>query len=171
MTDYDMRCSEKSVREYVKSAMTGGGQFSKMLPLVICAALLTAMPIIGIIGYIITKSTAMLIIAVCAVIMAAGIAIFLHLLIKSTTDKLMEAYGKQAGLVCSVSDSGLIIVRDNRPQRVIGWDKITDMTEGESAFYLTESSDALMILDKSSVLSGSVQETSELIAKKLGERK
>ena len=83
----------------------------------------------------------------------------------------MEAYGKQAGLVCSVSDSGLIIVRDNRPQRVIGWDKITDMTEGESAFYLTESSDALMILDKSSVLSGSVQETSELIAKKLGERK
>ena len=45
------------------------------------------------------------------------------------------------------------------------------MYEGNTAFFLKEGEDGLMILGKDNVLSGSASETSELIAKKLGTAK
>ena len=171
MTDYSLRCRKESAREYVRYAVMGSGAFKRPLPMVMCVALITAMPILGIVGYIITGNIAMLFVVGCALLMGVGMAVFLNITVNSTAEKFIEAYNKQDGLVCSVSDTGLTVVRDNRPQRVIGWSEITEMDEGKNAFFLKENDELLIILDKSEVLSGSVQETSELIAQKRGEKK
>ena len=113
----------------------------------------------------------MIVVTVCAAALCVGVIIFLSHLINSTAAKLIDAYGKQEGLVCSVSDQNIIIVRDNRPLRVISWNDITEMSEGKTAFFIKEGENGLMILDKEKVLSGSVSETSELIAQKLGAAK
>ena len=143
-----------------------GVTLRQAIPMIICAALLTAMPIIGIIGYIMTRSAAMLILTVCSLVFAAGALLFLHFMISSTADKLRKAYDKQSGLVCAVSEKELVIVRDNKPVRVIGWENITNISEGKNAYYLKENNDGLIILDKEAVLSGSINETAEIIAQK-----
>ncbi|MBO6232090.1 MAG: hypothetical protein J6O50_16140 [Ruminiclostridium sp.] len=170
MTDFDMRCSEASAREYVKNALTGT-TLRKALPSIFCAALITAMIFIGIIGYVMTQNAMMLIVTICAVVMGAGVIIFITMLVRSTAAKLMEAYGKHTGLVCSVGDSSITIVHDNRPVRIIGWESITEMYEGKTAFFIKAGEDQLMILGKDKVLSGSADETGELIAQKLGAAK
>ena len=170
MTDFDMRCSTESAREYVKNAITGN-TLKKAMPMVICASLLTAMAVIGILGYIWTQNIIMIVISACSVLLGiAGVFLIKHT-INSTANKLIEAYGKLDGIVCCVSDKEIIIVRDNKPTRVISWDSITEMYEGNTAFFLKEGEDGLMILGKDNVLSGSASETSELIAKKLGTAK
>lgn len=170
MTDFDMRCGKENAREYVKTAITGNS-VKKMLPMVICASLLTAMVIIGILGYIWTQNIAMIAISACAVALGIGAVFFLRHTINSTANKLLDAFGKLDGIVCSVSDREIIIVRDNRPTRVISWDSITEMSEGNTAFFLKEGEDGLMILGKDKVLSGTADETSRIIAQKLGEAK
>jgi hypothetical protein len=170
MTDFDMRCGRDSAREYVRSTLTGT-TVKRALPMIFCASLLTAMIIVGIIGYFWTQSIIMLGVSLCAVLLGVGIVIFMKMMINSTADKLISVYEKQDNLVCSVSENDIIIVRDNRPVRVIGWDKITEMSEGKNAFFIKEGDDGLLILDKSKVLSGAASETGEIIAKKLGEAK
>lgn len=170
MTDYDMRCGVKSSREYVRSAVTGASLKSS-IPMIICAALLTALPIAGIIGYFMINDPLMLVVTGAALIIGVCVVIILTVVINNTAAKLMEAYSKQDGLVCSVSDERIIISRDGKPQRVLGWDSITEMFEGKHAFFLKAGENGLMILDKDKMLSGSLQETSELFAKKSGEEK
>ncbi|MBR5089472.1 MAG: hypothetical protein IK093_08585 [Ruminiclostridium sp.] len=170
MTDYSMKCGEKCVREYVVSQLSGNS-VKTALPLIICASMLTVMPLLGVIGYIMTQSIAMLIVTGCALVIDVGIIIFLNVMINSTSKKLMEAYSKQDGLVCSVSEQQVVIVHDNRPVRTLSWDKLSEVFEGKNAFFLKEGENSLIILDKSAVLSGSVQETSEIIAKITGEEK
>lgn len=170
MTDYDMRCGEKSVREYVRFSMTGT-TIKQSLPLIICASCLTAMPILGIIGYIMTGSPLMLVLMICALLLGAGIVVFLLITIKTTAKHLMEVYGDQGGLVCSISEHEIIIVRDGRPMRVVEWSDITEASEGKYGFFLRAGDKGLIILDKANVLSGSVTETSELIALKTGAAK
>ena len=170
MTDFDMRCGEKSVREYVRSAMTGT-TLKQSVPMILCASCLTVMPILGIIGFVMTQSPIMLVLTGCALLLAAGVIVFMVLTVNSTADKLLKALNSRDGLVCSVSDSNIVIVRDNRPVKVIGWDSITEMNEGKTGFFLKDKENELIILDKNSVLSGSVAETSEIFAAKAGAAK
>ena len=170
MTDFDMRCSKENAKEYVRSQITGTS-VKRMLPIVICASLITAMVVIGIIGFVWTQNFLMIAISIGAVILGAGGFIFINIVVNSTAEKLLEAFGKLDWIVCSVSDKEIIIVRDNRPTRVISWDSITEMSEGKTAFFIKEGEDGLMILGKDKVLSGTAAETGEIIAKKLGDAK
>ncbi|MBP3854003.1 MAG: hypothetical protein IK990_00125 [Ruminiclostridium sp.] len=170
MTDYSMKCGHKSAREYVMLRLTGTS-LKQSLPMIVCASMLTALPLLGIIGWIMTQNTVMLVLTICALVVDAGIILFLHITINSTAEKLAAAHNKQDGLVCAVSEKEIVIVHDNRPVRVIGWDKLTSAQEGKTAFFLREGDDRLIILDKSEVLSGSVRETSEIIAKVSENRK
>lgn len=170
MTDFELRCSEKSIKEYVKMTLFGT-TITRALPMIICAALLTSIPILGIVGYFMTYQISMLIVGVCGIVFDIGICIFLAVLIKRISKKLAAAYGSVSGLLCSVSDKDIIIVRDNHPVRVLSWDKISDIDDGKYAFYLRSDDDALVILEKDAVMSGSLQETQEIITKKLGEKK
>lgn len=170
MADYDMRCSVIEAREYVKSEAFGVDSVKKALPGIVCAALMTAMPIIGIIGFIMTKNAMMLILVACAVVLSVGIGLFMHFLINGTASKLAAAYGESEELICSVSDDVIVIVRDNKPVRTVGWSSITELREGKTAFFIKEGDSGLMILGKDKLMSGSLQETSEIIARKLGER-
>ena len=148
-----------------------GTSLTRSLPMIICMALLTSIPILGIVGYIITGQPSMIIVAVCGIVFDIGICIFLAILIKRITKKLAEAYGSLSGLICAVSENEIIIVRDNAPKRVLSWDRISEINEGKYAFYLRSDDDALVILEKDAVMSGSIAETEEIIRKKLGEKK
>ncbi len=170
MTDYDMRCSKESAKEYVKSAVTGPS-LKKILPIVICASLITAMIIVGILGYVWTQNFLMIAISICAAALGIGGLVFINIVVNSTANKLLEAFGKLDGIVCSVSEKEIIIVRDNKPTRIISWDSITEMSEGKTAFFIKEGEDGLMILGKDKVLSGTSAEIGEIIAKKLGAAK
>lgn len=164
-----MRCSEKSIKEYVKMTVFGTS-LVRSLPMIICAALLTSIPVLGIIGYVMTMQPSMLVVAICAVVFDIAVCIFLSILINRISKKLTAAYGSLSGLVCSVSDEKIILVRDNMPARIIDWEKIEEITDGKLAYYLRTEDDALIILEKEAVMSGSLQETREIISKKLGEK-
>lgn len=170
MTDFEMRCSEKSVREYVKILMFGG-TVKQALPMILLGALLTAMPVLGIVGYVMTQNTAMLIVTGCALVFDVIAVIMISVIMKKSAVKLHEAYASQQGLVCSVAESGITVVRDNMPARVIDWGSVEEINPGSTAFFLKTSDHLLLILEKDAVLSGDLRETEEIIAAKLGTAK
>ena len=165
MTDYDMRCGKKCVREYVLSSMTSGSLISQ-IPLILTSALMISMPVIGIIGFFALNATLMLILAAGALVLDIVIVLLMLLLINSTSEKLYKAYSKQDGLICSVGENDIILVMDNRPVRVIAWDSVSEYHEGKSAFFIKAKDDTLMILDKEKVMSGTITETSEIFEQK-----
>ena len=170
MTDFEMRCSEKSVREYVKILLFGGS-IKQALPMILMGALLTAMPILGIVGYVMTQNAAMLIVTGCAVVFDVAAAIVISVIMKKSAKKLHEAYASQQGLVCSVAETGITVVHDNKPARVIDWSNVEDIDSGNTAFFLKTNDNLLLILEKDAVLSGDLRETEEIIAAKLGTAK
>lgn len=170
MTDFAMRCSEKSVKEYVRILMFGG-TLGESLPMIMLGALLTAMPILGIVGYVMTQNAAMLIVTGCSVVFAITAAIVIAVIMKKSAAKLQAAYATQQNLVCAVAESGITVVRDNIPAHFIGWEKISDIHSGKNAFYLKTEDNVLLILEKDAVLSGELRETEEIIAGKLGAQK
>lgn len=170
MTDYAMKYEKKTLREYVTYMVTGGSGHGA-LPLIICAAALTAIPIAALVGYFITQNPAMLIVVFCALLFVILFAAVMTVLINTYTGKLEQAFAAFDGLVCSVSSEKVILVRDGAPQSVFGWDKITDMHDGKNAFFLRTDDELLLILQKNNVLSGTAAETAEIIAEKQGGRK
>ncbi len=161
MTDYDMRCGKKCVREYILSSVTGGSLLSQ-LPLIITSALMISIPIIGIIGFFVLNTTLMLILAAGALVLDIVIVLLMLLLINSTSEKLYKAYSEQDGLICSVAENDIILVRDNSPVRVIGWDTVSEHHEGKTAFFIKLKDNTLIILDKEKVMSGKIEETIEI---------
>ena len=167
MTDFEMRCSEKSGKEYVRILMFDGS-LKDALPMIMLGALLTAMPVLGIVGYAMTQNVSMLIVTGCAVVFDIIAAIVIAVIMKKSAAKLHAAYAAQHDLVCAVSESGITVVRDNAAAAVIGWDKIEDINNGRTAFFLKTKDNVLLILEKDAVLSGELRETEEIIAVKLG---
>ena len=167
MTDFSMTCSDKSCREYVKMSIMGSS-FGSSLPMIVCAALLTVIPIIGIVAYIATMSAMMLVVSAIGMVIVAGVLVFINIAVNRTAKKLKEVYSGLSGLVCSVSDEKIIVVRDNRPHRLIDWSNIESVQRGKEAFYLKCKDGMLIILEKNNVLSGVYEETEELLKKKFG---
>ena len=165
MTDFALRASENSMKEYVKLTIAGK-TLGQAIPLILCAALITAIPLMGLIGYIMTKNTAMLILFISSLVIDVGILVFMHLMIKSYAARLCQAYSAQSGMVCAVSENDIIIVRDNAPQRMISWDRISEITEGKYAYFLKAEDETLIVLEKEAVLSGTLQEASQIIESK-----
>lgn len=170
MTDFEMRCSEKSVREYVRILMFGG-TLGQALPMILLTALLTAMPVLGIIGYVMTQSTAMLILTGCSLLFDIAAIIVVSIIMKKCSAKLHEAYASQSGLVCAVAESGITVVHDNHPTSVISWDSVEEINVGKTAYFLKTKDNVLLILEKDAVLSGDVRETEEIIEGKIGAKK
>ena len=169
MTDYAMKYDKKTMSDYIVHAMTGGAG-GVVLPL-ICAALLIAIPVSALIMYFATGMGVLLLIVLCAAVMDIVVGLLLFFLIRMYSNKMLAAYSAFSGLVCSVSSERIIMVNDGRPQTVTDWDNVTEMYDGRRAFYLKTNSDLLIILQKDSVLSGTAQETAEIIAEKQGKRK
>ena len=108
----------------------------------------------------------MLIVVLAAVVMDIAVMAVLFFMVRTYSNKMLEAYSSFDGLVCSVSSERIIIARDGAPQTVTPWDKIEDAYDGRRAFYLKTDNDMLIILQKNNVLSGTAQETSEIITAK-----
>ena len=170
MTDFAMKYEKKTLREYVIYMITGGSVHGS-LPLIICAATLTAIPIAALIGYFMTNSTTMLIVAFCALLFVILFAVVMAVMINRFTSKLGQAFTAFDGIVCSVSSEKILLVRDGSPQNVIGWDKVSDMYDGKNAFFLKTDDELLIILQKDNVLSGTAAETAEIISEKQGGKK
>ncbi len=170
MTDYAMKYEKKTLREYVSYMLTGGSGVG-LLPLILCAAALTAIPIAALIGYFMTQNSAMLIVVFCALFFDILFAAVFTVMINVYANKLDQAFAAFDGLVCSVSSEKVILVRDGAPQNVIDWSRITEMYDGKNAFFLKTDDELLLILQKNNVLSGTAVETAEIIAEKQEKKK
>ncbi len=165
MTDYAMKYDKKTMSDYIVHTMTGGTTGGTAL-ILICAALLVIVPVSSLIMYFITQMPALLIVTLSAVVMDIAVVMIMFIMVRTYSDKMLAAYSAFDGLVCSVSSERIIIVRDGSPQTVTPWDKVEDAYDGRRAFYLKTDNDMLIILQKDNVLSGTAQETSEIIAEK-----
>lgn len=170
MTDYAMKYEKKTLREYITYMLTGGSG-TGVLPLIICAATLTAIPIAALVGYFMTQNAAMLIVVFCALLFDILFAIVIAVLINVYTKKLEQAFTAFDGLVCSVSSEKILLVRDGSPMDIIDWSKVAEMHDGKSAFFLKTDDELLIILQKNNVLSGTAVETAEIISEKQGNKK
>ena len=168
MTDFELRYSEKSVKEYIKMSFLGKNTLG-MLPMILCGALLTAVPLIGLIGFIMTKNNVMLILMICTIVFDAAVIVAMNLMINKYTKKLVQALRRLDGLVCALSESDIILVRGNAPQSVIDWKDIEEINEGKTAFFLKTHEGLILDLEKDAVLSGTLDEAKEVIGKKYGE--
>ena len=167
MTDFRMTCSDKSCREYVKMSIMGS-TLGSSLPIIVCAAMLTVIPILGIVAYVTTQSPLMLVVTGVGMVIAAGVLIFVNIAVNRTARRLKEVYSGLEGLVCSISDETIIIVRDNSPHRLIDWSEVESAQKGKESYYLKCKDSMLIILEKENVMSGTFQETEELLKQKFG---
>ena len=165
MTDFELRYSEKSIKEYIKSTFFGRSVIG-MLPAVLCAAMLTAVPIVGLIGYFMLQQPLLLVVAICAVVLDISVVVVMTLIINKYTKKLSSALKSFGGLVCAVSEKDLILVRDNAPQSIISWEEVEEISEGKTAFFIRTAKGFILILEKDKVLSGTLEEAAEIIGKK-----
>ena len=169
MTDFELRYSEKSVKEYVRSTFMGNSMIG-MIPAVLCAAMLTAIPIIGRIGYFMLNQQLLLIVAICSAVLDVVVVLVMIMLINKYTKKLCEALRSFDGLVCVLSEKDIILVRDNAPQNIISWEEVSEISEGKTAFFIRTSKGFILILEKDKVLSGTLEEATEIIKKKMSEK-
>ena len=168
MTEFKLEWSEKCIKEYVNISVLGKTAAQK-IPFIICAGLLGAIFLGGIIMFAVTGLISALIISICALLFAGGAALMINLLCKKLAGKVKKAAEGYTDIVAGVSDNDILFIKNNLPYGVMEWDKIGEITEGKLGFYLISKEGSLLILDKSAVVSGVVSEAQQVLAIKAAE--
>ncbi len=163
MTEFKLEWSEKCIKEYVNISVMGRTTAQK-IPFIICAGLLGAIFLGGIIMFAVTGLISALIISICALLFAVGAALLINLLCKKLASKVKKAAEGYTDIVAGVSDNDILFIKNNLPYGVMDWDKIGEITEGKLGFYLISKEGSLLILDKSAVVSGEVSEAQQVLA-------
>ncbi len=165
MTEFRFERRKENVTDYIKTTMFGSNFAHKFL----IAALLTcllAVAAAGIVMCITMNRPEMLFLTGAAIILTVAYPLFLHFLIKNLTKKLTTENPDEKGVTIAVSETEILLIRNNQPCGRISWEDITDITEGKTGFFLTEKEGAAIILGKDSVCSGTYDEAVQILRMK-----
>ena len=163
MTEFRYERNKENIKDYLKTVMFRDNTANKVL-LIALAACLIVVAAAGIVYSVITGSMGMIAITVAAVILAAVYPLIFVIVINRLTVKLSQGSEADAkGVTIGVSDSMILLIRNNNPCGKIEWNEITEIHEGKTGFFLTEKEGSLIILGKDSVVSGTYDEVAHVI--------
>ena len=161
MTEFKLNWSKEAINEYINLMIRGKNL--QVLPVILFAVCIVALIASGIVMFALTGNIISLIVSACGVLFGGAIVLTITILKKSLYKKVTEAYKELSGLVAAISDKDIILIKNNIPYGIISWDKISDITFGKKAFYLTTKESALLILEKNAVASGVISEAEEVL--------
>ncbi len=163
MTEFRYEKKKENIKDYLKTAMFRDNPSNKALviALAVCLIIVAAA---GVVYCVMTGSLGMLAITAAAVLLAAVYPIILVIVINRLTVKLSQSGNEdEKNVTIGVSESFILIIRNNNPCGKIEWSEITEIHEGKSGFYLIEKEGSLLMLGKDSVTSGTYDEAAQVI--------
>lgn len=162
MTEFRLKWSDKCIKEYVKKQLFGSkGVLAAII--VMYSLCFLIMPVIGIINYFVMNEFVLLEIGIITFVMGIlliGIFIASVEIISRRTSRALKA---NTDLNCAVSDSNILIIKNNTPHTVIDWSSVQEIMEGKSAYYVSTKENVLLILEKDAVESGVISEADEIL--------
>ena len=164
MTEFKLDKQKECIDEYIKINIFGQGKAHKIMviTLVACLFLLAAF---GVIAYVRTKEWIMLLITALTVVMAVVYPIVTRVILKSIAKKADDA-PEITEVIAAVSESDILFIKNGVPIGGIDWDKIKEITEGKTGFFLITEDGSLLILAKSAVISGTYDEAVQVLRMK-----
>lgn len=169
MTEFKLDKQRECIDEYIKISIFGQGKTHKIM-IITLSACLFALAVFGVIAYVITNEWIMLLITALAVIMAVVYPIVTRAILKSIAKKADEA-PETTEIIAAVSENDILFIKNGIPIGGIDWGKIKEITEGKTGFFLITEDGSLLILAKSSVVSGTYDEAVQVLCMKAGELK
>lgn len=169
MTEFRYEKKKENVRDYLKSVMFRENVSNKAL-IIALAVCLVVVAAAGIVYCVMTGSLGMLAITAAAVLLAAVYPVILIVVINRLTVKLSQSGSDDdKNVTIGVSESFILLIRNNNPCGKIEWNEITEIYEGKNGFYLVEKEGSLIMLGKDSVASGTYDEAAQVIRAKKAE--
>lgn len=163
MTEFRYERNKETIKDYLKTVMFRDNTANKVL-LIALAVCLIVVAAAGVVYSVITGSMGMIAITVTAVVLAAVYPVIFMVVINRLTVKLSQGgAADEKGITIGVSESNILLLRNNSPCGKIEWSEITGIHEGKSGLYLIEKEGSLIILGKDSVASGTYDEAAQVI--------
>lgn len=165
MTEFRYEKKKENINDYLKTVMFRNNTANKAL-IISLAVCLFVVALAGIMYCVVTKSLGMIAITITAVVLALVYPIILTVVINRLTTKLSSGGDETKGVTIGVSESYILLIRNNNPCGKIEWSDITEIHEGKTGFFLVEKEGSLIILGKNSVESGTYEEAEQVIRTK-----
>ena len=162
MTEFKYERSKEAVKDYLKTVIFKQNIANKALIIALMACM-AVVAIAGIVYCVITGSLNMLAITIAAVIIAAVYPILLTIVINYVANKMSAAKDDEKDVTIGVSDSFILLIRNNTPCGKIEWTEISEIHEGKTGFFLTVKENEVLILDKGTVVSGTYDEAVQVL--------
>lgn len=163
MTEFKLDWTEKSIKGYVKSTIFGK-TFAQRFPIFLFIFTVIAMFAAGIVLSVVSGQYINLLLSLSAVLFAVILTVTYTYIVKKLTKQLVEANVQNKDLVAAVSEKTIIFLKNGVPCGGLDWDDVTDITDAESAFYITTKDSLLVVLEKDLVVSGVLKEAEEVLA-------
>lgn len=164
MTEFKLDKQKECIDEYIKLNIFGQGKAHKIMVITL-AACLFLLAAFGVIAYVITNEWIMLLITALAIVMAIVYPLVTRAILKSISKKADEA-PETTDVIAAVSESDILFIKNGVPIGGINWDKIKEITEGKTGFFLITEDGSLLILAKSAVVSGTYDEAVQVLRMK-----
>lgn len=161
MTEFRLDKHKECIDEYVKICIFGRGKASKVT-LIALAACLVLLAIFGIVAAVITGEWIMLIISALAVIMGIAYPLVTRALLKSVSKKADTA-PEISDITAAVSDNDILFIKNGVPIGGFDWEKISEINEGKTGFFVLTDDGSLLILAKAAVSSGTYDEAAQVL--------
>lgn len=162
MTEFRYEKKKENIKDYLKTVMFRNNTINKALIIALMVCLLVV-AVAGIAYCVITGSMGMIAITITAALLAAVYPLILTIAINHLTNKLSNGGNEEKDITIGVSESFILLIRNNNPCGKIEWSEITEIHEGKEGFYLIEKEGSLIILGKNSVSSGTYDEAAQVI--------
>ncbi len=169
MTEFRLDKQRDCIDEYVRMCIFGQNKTNR-ITLIALAVCLVLLAVFGIAAAIITGKWVMLLISALAVIMGAAYPLITGVLLRSISKKADSA-PEISDITAAVSDNDILFIKNGIPIGGFSWEKIAEINEGKTGFFLLTEDGSLLILAKSAVISGTYDEAAQVLRVKAGAAK
>lgn len=166
MTEFRYEKDKAAIKDYLRTVVFKSSTANKALIIALAVCLLVV-AIAGIVYCVITGSLGMIAITITAVILAAVYPVILSFTINHVAEKLSKSSSEdEKGVTIALSESFILLIKNNNPCGKIEWSDITEIHEGKAGFFLTIKEDEVLILAENAVTSGTYDEAAQVIRMK-----
>lgn len=168
MTEFSMNPDRECVGEYITLAVYRGKTQKALRTATFLAIGLIA--VAGIAAAVAWKQALFLGVTAAAILLGVMIPFLIRFVLKDSARQLSESIADKESetMIAAVSDMNLLFIRGGIPQGLLEWEDVTEITEGKTGFFLKTKTDALLILARTSVVSGSYDEAAQVLRAKKG---
>lgn len=167
MVEVKIEWSEKSLKEYCKFNMFRKTKRVLILLLIMVFIYILLMTVCIAVSVTLKFYQILILAALITVFWGAG-ALFLHSVINSTVKKAMEDNKDNTHQSVILGEHSILVCQNGNPVGEIDWSVITGVFFNEKAesVYINTEKDAVLILEKKNIVSGSMEELNKIAREK-----